>query len=187
MFTYIKKNIQNYWNNPYLYYDVVDSDEMSFFGVVTLVSMFMMTALMVIGIVSTCGQIEAIPRWVGILMIVSAVISGTFGIIYGVTSSKVQEDWPDEFDQYDPNNIMVMVSVFFESLFSGFFFVMLVISFISCFFTSIFYSFPMWVIKFLTRPKKPKQPKKYKKEQKKNINKIVELTAQFKRYKTANT
>lgn len=184
MFTYIKKNIQNYWNNPYLYYDVVDSDEMSFFGVVTLASMFMMAALMVIGIVSTCGQIEAIPRWVGILMIISAVISTTFGIIYYNTSSKVQEYWPDDFDQYDPNNIMVMVSVFFESLFSGFFFIMLAISIVICLFSTIFYSFPIWVIKLLTRPKKPK---KYKKEQKKNINKIVELTAQFKRYKTANT
>ena len=183
MFTYIKKNIQNYWNNPYLYYDVVGSDDMSFFGVVTLASMFMMAALMVIGIVSTCGQIEAIPRWVGILMIVSAVISGTFGIIYGVTSSKVQEYWPDDFDQYDPNNIMVMVSVFLESLFSGFFFVMLVISLVSCFFTSTFYSFPIWVIKFLTRPKKPKKEKR----KSKNINKIVELTSQFKKYKCAKT
>lgn len=178
MFTYIKTQFQKYWNNPYLYYDVVDVDEMSFFGVVTLASMFMMAALIIIGIITLTGCIP-MPSLVGILMIVSGVISGTFGIIYGVTSSKVQEDWPDEFDQYNPNNIMVMVSVINESLFSGFLFVMLAICIISCFFTTVFYSFPMLIIKMLTKPKRLKQV------QKKNINKIVELTNQFARYKKA--
>ena len=178
MFTYIKTQFQKYWNNPYLYYDVVDADEMSFFGVATLASMFMMAALITIGIITLTGGIP-MPSLVGILMIVSGVISGTFGIIYGVTSSKVQEDWPDEFDQYNPNNIMVMVSVINESLFSGFFFVMLVICIVSCFFTTVFYSFPMWIIKMITKPKRPKNADK------KNIKKIVELTSQFARYKKA--
>ena len=182
MFTYIKKNIQNYWNNPYLYYDVVDSDEMSFFGVVTLASMFIMASMLTVGIINVCGGIP-MPKIIGIIMIICSVISGTFGIIYGVTSSKVQEYWPDDFDQYDPNNIMVMVSVFFESLFSGFFFVMLAISIVICLFSTIFYSFPIWVIKLLTRPKKPKKEKR----QSKNVNKIVELTTQFKKYKCAKT
>lgn len=178
MFTYIKTQFQKYWNNPYLYYDVVDADEMSFFGVVTLVSMFMMAALITVGIITLAGGIP-MPKLIGLLILISGVISGTFGIVYGVTSSKVQEDWPDEFDQYDPNNIMVMVSVINESLFSGFFFVMLVICIVSCFFTTVFYSFPMWIIKMFTRPKRPKNADK------KNIKKIVELTSQFTRYKRA--
>lgn len=182
MFTYIKNNIQKYWNNPYLYYDVVDSDEMSFFGVVTLISMLMMASMLTVGIVNVCDGIP-MPKIIGIIMIICSVISGTFGIIYGVTSSKVQEYWPDDFDQYDPNNIMVMVSVFFESLFSGFFFVMLAISIVICLFSTIFYSFPIWVIKLLTKPKKPNKEKR----QSKNINKIVELTTQFKKYKCAKT
>ena len=178
MFTYIKTQFQKYWNNPYLYYDVVDADDMSFFGVVTLVSMFMMAALITIGIITLAGGMP-LPKLIGLLMLISGVISGTFGIVYGVTSSKVQEDWPDEFDQYDPNNIMVMVSVINESLFSGFFFVLLVICIVGWFFTTVFYSAPMWIIKILTKPKRPK------KAQKKNINKIVELTSQFARYKRA--
>jgi hypothetical protein len=74
---------------------------------------------------------------------------------------------------------MVMVSVINESLFSGFFFVMLVICIVSWFFTTVFYSFPMWIIKMITKPKRPKNADK------KNIKKIVELTSQFTRYKKA--
>lgn len=177
MFTYIKNQFQKYWNNPYLYYDVVDPDEMSFFGVTTLVSMFMMAILITIGIINLVGSIP-MPKFIGILMVISGVISGTFGIIYGVTSSKVQEDWPEVFDQYNPNNIMVMVSVINESLFSGFFFVMLVICIVSWFFTTVFYSFPMWIIKMFTKPKKSNKTEK-------NNNKILELTNQFTRYKSA--
>lgn len=178
MFTYIKTQFQKYWNNPYLYYDVVDPDSMSFFGVVTLVSMLMMATLITIGIITLAGGIP-MPKLIGLLMLISGVISGTFGIVYGVTSSKVQEDWPDEFDQYDPNNIMVMVSVINEALFSGFLFVLLAICIVGWFFTTVFYSIPMWIIKMLTKPKRPKNTDK------KNIKKIVELTSQFTRYKRA--
>lgn len=181
MFTYIKTQFQKYWNNLYLYYDVVDADEMSFFGVVSLVSMFMMAALITIGIITLAGGIP-MPKLIGLLMLISGVISGSFGIVYGVTSSKVQEDWPDEFDQYDPNNIMVMVSVINEALFSGFFFVLLVMCIIGWFFTTVFYSFPMWTIKMFTKPKRLHKPKN---TEKKNIKKIVELTNQFTRYKRA--
>ena len=181
MFTYIKTQFEKYWNNPYLYYDVLDPDDMSFFGVTTLVSMFMVAALIIVGIINLAGGIP-MPKLIGLSMIISGVISAAFGIVYGVTSSKVQEDWPDEFDQYDPNNIMVMVSVINEALFSGFFFVMLVICLVGWFFTTVFYSFPMLVIKMFTKPKRPQKPKN---TEKKNIKKIVELTNQFTRYKRA--
>lgn len=177
MFTYIKNNIQKYWKRPYRFYDEVSSEDLTFFGVITLVSIFMSIALLTVGIVNLSGHIT-MPKFIGMSMIFSAVIVFGFAIVYGFASGKIQSDEYDTENEYDPNKVMVLVSLFFESLFSGFFFVMLIICIVVWFFTVLFYSLPVLIIKILTKPKMPKELRK------EAIN-ANEIANRFKRYRKA--
>lgn len=156
MLNYIKSQYKRLWNNPYRYYDAIDSDMMSYFGVMTLFSTFFGIALAAVGIANIAGKIEGCPMWIGIVMLILGVISVATCIIYGVLSDYLADEW--DIDTYDPKKVLIIVDTTIMQLCSGFFIVLLAIGIIIETFTILLYSLPLMIIKAITN-KEPKVSK----------------------------
>ena len=156
MLNYIKSQYKRLWNNPYRYYDAIDSDMMSYFGVMTLFSTFFGIALAAVGIANIAGKIEGCPMWIGIVMLILGVISVATCIIYGVLSEYLEDEW--HVDTYDPKKVLIIVDTTIMQLCSGFFIVLLAIGIIIETFTILLYSLPLMIIKAITN-KEPKVSK----------------------------
>ena len=156
MLNYIKSQYKRLWNNPYRYYDAIDSDMMSYFGVMTLFSTFFGIALAAIGIAGITGKIENCPMWIGIVMTVLGVISVATCIVYGVLSDYLADNW--DIDTYDPKKVLIIVDTTIMQLCSGFFIVLLAIGIVIETFTILLYSLPLMIIKAVTN-KEPKVSK----------------------------
>ena len=156
MLNYIKSQYKRLWNNPYRYYDAIDSDMMSYFGVMTLFSTFFGIALAAVGIANIAGKIEGCPMWIGIVMLILGVISVATCIIYGVLSDYLADEW--DIDTYDPKKVLIIVDTTIMQLCSGFFIVLLAIGIIIETFTILLYSLPLMIIKAVTN-KEPKVSK----------------------------
>lgn len=156
MLNYIKSQYKRLWNNPYRYYDVIDSDMMSYFGVMTLFSTFFGIALAAVGIADIAGKIEGCPMWIGIVMLILGVISVATCIIYGVLSDYLADEW--DIDTYDPKKVLIIVDTTIMQLCSGFFIVLLAIGIVIETFTILLYSLPLMIIKAVTN-KEPKVSK----------------------------
>ena len=156
MLNYIKSQYKRLWNNPYRYYDAIDSDMMSYFGVMTLFSTFFGIALAAVGIANIAGKIEGCPMWIGIVMLILGVISVATCIIYGVLSEYLEDEW--HVDTYDPKKVLIIVDTTIMQLCSGFFIVLLAIGIIIETFTILLYSLPLMIIKAVTN-KEPKVSK----------------------------
>lgn len=156
MLNYIKSQYKRLWNNPYRYYDAIDSDMMSYFGVMTLFSTFFGIALAAVGIADIIGKIEGCPMWIGIVMLILGVISVATCIIYGVLSDYLADEW--DIDTYDPKKVLIIVDTTIMQLCSGFFIVLLAIGIVIETFTILLYSLPLMIIKAVTN-KEPKVSK----------------------------
>lgn len=156
MLNYIKSQYKRLWNNPYRYYDAIDSDMMSYFGVMTLFSTFFGIALAAVGIADITGKIEGCPMWIGIVMLILGVISVATCIIYGVLSDYLADEW--DIDTYDPKKVLIIVDTTIMQLCSGFFIVLLAIGIVIETFTILLYSLPLMIIKAVTN-KDPKVSK----------------------------
>lgn len=156
MLNYIKSQYKRLWNNPYRYYDAIDSDMMSYFGVMTLFSTFFGIALAAVGIADIAGKIEGCPMWIGIVMLILGVISVATCIIYGVLSDYLADEW--DIDTYDPKKVLIIVDTTIMQLCSGFFIVLLAIGIVIETFTILLYSLPLIIIKAVTN-KEPKVSK----------------------------
>lgn len=156
MLNYIKSQYTRLWNNPYRYYDAIDSDMMSYFGVMTLFSTFFGIALAAVGIADIAGKIEGCPMWIGIVMLILGVISVATCIIYGILSDYLADEW--DIDTYDPKKVLIIVDTTIMQLCSGFFVVLLAIGIVIETFTILLYSLPLMIIKAVTN-KEPKVSK----------------------------
>lgn len=156
MLNYIKSQYKRLWNNPYRYYDAIDSDMMSYFGVMTLFSTFFGIALAAVGIADIAGKIEGCPMWIGIVMLILGVISVATCIIYGVLSDYLADEW--DIDTYDPKKVLIIVDTTIMQFCSGFFIVLLAIGIVIETFTILLYSLPLMIIKAVTN-KEPKVSK----------------------------
>ena len=156
MLNYIKSQYKRLWNNPYRYYDAIDSDMMSYFGVMTLFSTFFGIALAAVGIADIAGKIEGCPMWIGIVMLILGVISVATCIIYGILSDYLADEW--DIDTYDPKKVLIIVDTTIMQLCSGFFVVLLAIGIVIETFTVLLYSLPLMIIKAVTN-KEPKVSK----------------------------
>lgn len=156
MLNYIKSQYKRLWNNPYRYYDAIDSDMMSYFGVMTLFSTIFGIALAAVGIADITGKIEGCPMWIGIVMLILGVISVATCIIYGVLSDYLADEW--DIDTYDPKKVLIIVDTTIMQLCSGFFIVLLAIGIVIETFTVLLYSLPLMIIKAVTN-KEPKVSK----------------------------
>lgn len=158
MLKFIKSQYTRLWNNPYLYYDAIDSDSMSYFGVMTLFSTIFGLTLTGIGIAKLADNsgLVALPVWVGIVMIVLGVISVATCIIYGVLSDYLADEW--DVDTYDPKKVLIIVDTTIMQLCSGFFIILLAIGIVIETFTILLYTLPLIIIKAITN-KEPKVSK----------------------------
>ena len=156
MLNYIKSQYKRLWNNPYRYYDAIDSDMMSYFGVMTLFSTFFGIALAAVGIAGIAGKIEGCSLWISIVMLILGVISIATCIIYGVLSEYLADEW--DVDTYDPKKVLIIVDTTIMQLCSGFFIVLLAIGIVIETFTVLLYSLPLMIIKAVTN-KEPKVSK----------------------------
>ena len=156
MLNYIKSQYKRLWNNPYRYYDAIDFDMMSYFGVMTLFSTFFGIALAAVGIADIAGKIEGCPMWIGIVMLILGVISVATCIVYGVLSDYLTDNW--DIDTYDPKKVLIIVDTTIMQLCSGFFVVLLAIGIVIETFTILLYSLPLMIIKAVTN-KEPKVSK----------------------------
>ena len=156
MLNYIKSQYKRLWNNPYRYYDAIDSDMISYFGVMTLFSTIFGIALAAVGIADITGKIEGCPMWIGIVMLILGVISVATCIIYGVLSDYLADEW--DIDTYDPKKVLIIVDTTIMQLCSGFFIVLLAIGIVIETFTVLLYSLPLMIIKAVTN-KEPKVSK----------------------------
>lgn len=158
MLNYIKSQYTRLWNNPYRYYDAVDPDLMSYFGVMTFFSTIFGLILTGVGIAKLTDNsaLTTLPTWVGIVMIVLGVISVATCIIYGVLSEYLENEW--NVDTYDPKKVLIIVDTTIMQLCSGFFIVLLAIGIVIETFTILLYSLPLMIIKAVTN-KEPKVSK----------------------------
>lgn len=156
MLNYIKSQYKRLWNNPYRYYDAIDSDMMSYFGVMTLFSTFFGIALAAVGIADIAGKIEGCPMWIGIVMLILGVISVATCIIYGVLSEYLADEY--HVDTYDPKKVLIIVDTTIMQLCSGFFIILLAIGIVIETFTILLYTIPLMIIKAITN-KEPKVSK----------------------------
>ncbi|MBO7079755.1 MAG: hypothetical protein J6W64_08115 [Bacilli bacterium] len=158
MLNYIKSQYTRLWNNPYRYYDAVDPDLMSYFGVMTFFSTIFGLILTGVGIAKFTGNagLANLPVWAAIIMIVLGVISVATCIIYGVLSEYLEDEW--HVDTYDPKKVLIIVDTTIMQLCSGFFIVLLAIGIIIETFTILLYSLPLMIIKAITN-KEPKVSK----------------------------
>lgn len=158
MLNYIKSQYTRLWNNPYRYYDAVDPDLMSYFGVMTFFSTIFGLILAGVGIAKLTDNsaLTNLPAWVGIVMIVLGVISVATCIIYGVLSDYLADEW--DIDTYDPKKVLIIVDTTIMQLCSGFFIVLLAIGIVIETFTILLYTLPLMIIKAITN-KEPKVSK----------------------------
>lgn len=170
MLKYIKSQYTRLWNNPYRYYDAIDSDSLSYFGVMTLFSTIFSLILIVLGIAKLTDNsgLSSLPVWAGIVVIVLGVISVATCIIYGVLSDYLADEL--DIDTYDPKKVLVIVDTTIMQLCSGFFIVLLAIGIVIETFTILLYTLPLMVIKAITN----KEPK---------ISKAERLKQEFLSYK----
>jgi membrane-anchored glycerophosphoryl diester phosphodiesterase (GDPDase) len=158
MLKYIKSQYTRLWNNPYRYYDAIDPDLMSYFGVMTFFSTIFGLFLAGVGIgkLTDNNVLTSLPEWAAIVMIVLGVISIATCIIYGVLSDYLAEEW--NIDTYDPKKVLIIVDTTIMQLCSGFFIVLLAIGIVIETFTILLYSLPLMIIKAITN-KEPKVSK----------------------------
>lgn len=158
MLKYIKSQYTRLWNNPYRYYDAIDSDSLSYFGVMTLFSTIFSLILIGVGIIKLTDNsaLTTLPAWVGIVLIVLGVISVATCIIYGVLSDYLADEW--DIDTYDPKKVLIIVDTTIMQLCSGFFIVLLAIGIVIETFTILLYTLPLMIIKAITN-KEPKVSK----------------------------
>lgn len=170
MLNYIKFQYTKLWNNPHRYYDAIDSDSLSYFGVMTLFSTIFGLILIALGIAKLTDNSALInlPAWVAIVTIVLGVISVATCIIYGVLSDYLAEEW--YVDTYDPKKVLIIVDTTIMQLCSGFFIVLLAIGIVIETFTILLYTLPLMIIKAITN----KEPK---------ISKAERLKQEFLSYK----
>lgn len=170
MLNYIKSQYTKLWNNPRRYYDAIDSDSLSYFGVMTLFSTIFGLILIALGIAKLTDNSALInlPAWVAIVTIVLGVISVATCIIYGVLSDYLAEEW--YVDTYDPKKVLIIVDTTIMQLCSGFFIVLLAIGIVIETFTILLYTLPLMIIKAITN----KEPK---------ISKAERLKQEFLSYK----
>lgn len=158
MLKYIKSQYTRLWNNPYRYYDAIDSDSLSYFGVMTLFSTIFGLILIALGIAKLTDNsgLSSLPTWAGIVVIVLGVISVATCIIYGVLSDYLADEW--NIDTYDPKKVLIIVDTTIMQLCSGFFIVLLAIGIVIETFTILLYTLPLMIIKAITN-KEPKVSK----------------------------
>ena len=170
MLNYIKSQYTRLWNNPYRYYDAIDPDLMSYFGVMTLFSTIFGLILIALGIAKLTDNsaLTNLPAWVAIVTIVLGVISVATCIIYGVLSDYLAEEW--DVDTYDPKKVLIIVDTTIMQLCSGFFIVLFAIGIVIETFTILLYTLPLMIIKAITN----KEPK---------ISKAERLKQEFLSYK----
>lgn len=158
MLKYIKSQYTRLWNNPYRYYDAIDPDLMSYFGVMTFFSTIFGFILIGLGIAKLTDNsaLTNLPAWVAIVTIVLGVISVATCIIYGVLSDYLAEEW--DVDTYDPKKVLIIVDTTIMQLCSGFFIVLLAIGIVIETFTILLYTLPLMIIKAITN-KEPKVSK----------------------------
>ena len=151
MLKYIKSQYSKFWTNPYLYYDIISSDMMSYFGVMTLFSTFFGIALGAVGIAKLTGSdgLDYLPVWGAIVMIVLGVITIATCIIYGILADYLADNWG--IDKYDPKKILMMVDTTIMQLCSGFFVVLLALGIVIESFTLLLYTLPLTIIKIATK------------------------------------
>ena len=158
MLKYIKSQYTRLWNSPYHYYDAIDSDSMSYFGVMTFFSIIFGLFLAGVGIGKLIDDsvLTSLPVWAAIVMIVFGVISVATCIIYGVLSDYLADEW--DIDTYDPKKVLIIVDTTIMQLCSGFFIVLLAIGIVIETFTILLYTLPLMTIKAITN-KEPKVSK----------------------------
>lgn len=158
MLNYIKSQYTRLWNNPYRYYDAVDPDLMSYFGVMTFFSTIFGLILAGVGIAKLTDNsaLTNLPVWVGIVMIVLGVISVATCIIYVVLSEYLADEY--HVDTYDPKKVLIIVDTTIMQLCSGFFIILLAIGIVIETFTILLYTIPLMIIKAVTN-KEPKVSK----------------------------
>ena len=158
MLKYIKSQYIRLWNSPYHYYDAIDSDSMSYFGVMTFFSTIFGLLLAGVGIGKLIDNsvLTSLPVWAAIVLIVFGVISVATCIIYGVLSDYLAEEW--DVDTYDPKKVLIIVDTTIMQLCSGFFIVLLAICIVIETFTILLYTLPLIIIKAITN-KEPKVSK----------------------------
>lgn len=170
MLKYIKSQYTRLWNNPHRYYDEIDSDSLSYFGVMTFFSIIFGLILIALGIAKLTDNsgLSSLPVWAAIVVIVLGVISVATCIIYGVLS----EDLADEYyvDTYDPKKVLIIVDTIIMQLCSGFFIVLLAIGIVIETFTILLYILPLMIIKAIIN----KEPK---------VSKVERLKQEFLSYK----
>ena len=150
MLKYIKSQYTRLWNSPYRYYDAIDPDLMSYFGVMTFFSTIFGLILIGLGIAKLTDNsaLTNLPTWVAIVTIVLGVISVATCIIYGVLSDYLAEEW--DIDTYDPKKVLIIVDTTIMQLCSGFFIVLLAVGIIIETFTILLYTLPLMIIKAIT-------------------------------------
>ena len=158
MLNYIKSQYTRLWNNPYRYYDAVDPDLMSYFGVMTFFSTIFGLILAGVGIAKLTDNsaLTNLPAWVGVVVIVLGVISVATCIIYGVLSEYLADEY--HVDTYDPKKVLIIVDTTIMQLCSGFFIILLAIGIVIETFTILLYTIPLMIIKAITN-KEPKVSK----------------------------
>lgn len=168
MLNYIKSQYTRLWNNPYRYYDAIDSDMTSYFGVMTLFSTFFGIALAAVGIADIAGKIEGCPMWIGIVMLILGVISVATCIIYCILSDYLADN--SYIEEYDPHKILIIVDTTIMQLCSGMFIILLAIGIVIETFTFLLYTMPLMIIKTVIKNKADTKINKDNKVN--NINKI---------------
>lgn len=154
MLKYIKSQYTRLWNNPYRYFNDVDPDLMTYFGVMAFFSTIFGLILSGVGIAKLMGNggLGNLPVWVAIVMLVLGVMTIATCIIYGVLSEYLADEW--EVDEYDPKKVLIMVDTTIMQLCSGFFILLLAIGIVFETFTVLLYTLPLIIIKAVTNKKK---------------------------------
>ena len=147
MFKIILDTLREYFANPGKYYNDRDSDETTFFGGVNILSFICFVTGLVIGL-------DHISSY-GVALIVCDVLA--FGLImtYIFVSDIVRGEKIKSIN--DPYAIFTVLSVFFASLLSGSFFVLVAFVITVELMTLIVFHIPMAIIKFFIRPAKNKK------------------------------
>ena len=96
MLNYIKSQYSKLWNQPFKFYNDIDYEMMSYFGVITLFSSVIGIALVAIGIANITNSLEGMPKWIGIVILVCGVISIATCIIYGILADYLADNRSEE-------------------------------------------------------------------------------------------
>ena len=142
MFNLLIEEYTSFWKDPPRYYRYIDSDTLSGFGIMTVVSVVFSIIILALGMAMIFATTTFYHNVVlGIILSACGLISSGFSIMYGIIASKISNNC--YIDEYDPDKFIIIFSTLGAGLFSGALLVYSAAGLVVLLFTGLFYYMPI--------------------------------------------